>query len=267
MRGKMKRFQISIVFLILLMVAPPTVFADLKVIVAKESDLSFALSPSTFSNSPSNFSNSVSKFSNSPSKFSNSPSKFDNTPSKFDNGKNGNQRLLLEKEEGFFYIGYYVWGEDALINFFSSNGRRLFYSPSETDAVFGGENGEFCGTMATLEAEKVLVLTEKGQLALMEEGVSLSSQPTSNPKQNTGQYPGWSNGHWIQENSDNGSMIVLEDGSIWKIDPLDKIDAMLWLPISSITVVTSDNGSAGYEYLLINTDDGEKVHAKYLGSK
>jgi len=258
---QMNKFPTIFVFLVLLIAAPVSVFADLKVIIAKESGLPFELSPSKFSNSPS-------KFSNSPSKFSNSPSKFDNSPSKFDNGKSGNRRLLLEQGGSYFYIiGYYVWGDDGLINFFSSKGKRLFYSPTETDALFGGEDGEFCGTLATLRGENILVLTEKGQLAFMKEGIPLSSPPEGKPKPNTGQYPGGSSGHWIQENIDSGSMIVLEDGSIWEIDPLDKIEAMLWLPISNITIVTSDNGSPGYDYLLINTDDGEKAHAKYLGSK
>ncbi len=263
----MNKFPTIFVFLVSLIAAPVSVFADLKVIIAKEWELPFELSPSKFSNSPSKFSNSVSKFSNSPSKFSNSPSKFDNSPSKFDNGKSGNRRLLLGQGGSYFYIGYYVWGDDGLINVFSSEGKRLFYSPSETDALFGGEDGEFCGTLATFRGEKVLVLTEKGQLAFMKEGIPLSSQPEGKPKPNIGQYSGGSSGHWIQENIDSGSMIVLEDGSIWKIDPLDKIEAMLWLPISSITIVTSNNGSPGYDYLLINTDDREKAHAKYLGSK
>lgn len=263
----MNKLPIIVLFVVLLVSAPITVFADLKVITAKESDLPFQLSPSKFSNSTSKFSNSVSKFSNSPSKFSNSPSKFDNSPSKFENGKSGNRRLLLEQEGDYFYIGYYVWGDDGLMNFFSSNGTRMFYSPSDTDALFGGENGEFCGTLATLKSEKVLVLTEKGQLAFMKEGVSLSGQPAGKPRGNTGQYSGGSSGHWIQENIDSGSIMVLEDGSIWKIDPLDKIEAMLWLPISNITIVHSNDGSPGYDYLLINTDDGEKAHAKYLGKR
>ena len=176
----MKRVQISIFLFIFLIAAPASVFADLEVIVADESDLPFALSPSKFSNSSSKFSNSLSKFNNSLSKFSNSPSKFDNSPSKFDNSRSGNRRLLLAKEGSYFYIGYYVWGDDGLINFFSSGGKRLFYSPSETSALFGSENGEFCGTLAVLKDEKVLVLTEKGQLAFMKEGVSFSGgQPAS----------------------------------------------------------------------------------------
>ena len=263
----MNKFLTIFVLIVLLIAAPVSAFADLKVIIARESDLPFELSPSKFSNSPSKFSNSISKFSNSPSKFSNLPSKFNNSPSKFDNGRSGNRRLLLEQGGSYFYIGYYVWGDEGLINFFSSKGKRLFYSPSETDALFGGEDGEFCGTLATLREQKVLVLTEKGQLAFMKEGIPLSNQPEGKLKPNTHQYPGGSSGHWIQENIDSGSMIILEDSSIWQIDPLDKIETMLWLPVSNITIVISNNGSPGYDYLLINTDDGEKAHAKYLGSK
>ena len=80
-------------------------------------------------------------------------------------------------------------------------------------------------------------------------------------------YIGVGGGHWIQKNIDSGTFMVLEDGSLWKIDPLDKIYAMLWLAISAITVTESTNGSPGYDYLLINTDDGEKAHAKYMGQK
>ena len=84
-----------------------------------------------------------------------------------------------------------------------------------------------------------------------------------------GTYPGESSGHWILENIDAGSMMVLEDNSVWEIDPLDKISelTLLWLPTSEITIVTSNSGSPGYDYLLINADDGGKPHAKFLGWK
>jgi hypothetical protein len=84
-----------------------------------------------------------------------------------------------------------------------------------------------------------------------------------------GTYPGGSSGHWILENIDAGSMMVLEDNSVWEIDPLDKISesTFLWLLTSEITIVTSNSGSPGYDYLLINADDGGKPHAKFLGWK
>ena len=66
-------------------------------------------------------------------------------------------------------------------------------------------------------------------------------------------------GHWIKSQSDDGTIITLEDDSVWQVDPLDRIDTSLWLPITDITVVESDDG-----YLLINTDDGEKANAQLL---
>jgi len=80
-------------------------------------------------------------------------------------------------------------------------------------------------------------------------------------------YAGVSGSHWVKKNIDSGTKILLEDGSLWEIDPFDKIDAMLWLPISNITVIESSSGSPGYDYLLINADDGEKAHAKYMGKQ
>lgn len=69
-------------------------------------------------------------------------------------------------------------------------------------------------------------------------------------------------GHWVSKNIDTGKFIKLEDGSLWEISPIDKINSMLWLPISNIMVIESKNPL--YPYLLINTDDGEKVEAKLL---
>ena len=96
-----------------------------------------------------------------------------------------------------------------------------------------------------------------------------SSEPALYPAQRRANraatvYPSTTGGHWIKQNIGRGEFIQLEDRSLWQVDPLDKIDASLWLPISSITVIESSNGSPGYDYLLINTDDKEKAHAKYV---
>lgn len=153
--------------------------ADLEIILAEESSLPYALSGSKYSNSSSKYSNSISKYSNSGSKYSNSSSKYDNSPSKYENGKSGSQRLLLKKGSKHFYVGYYVWGDEGLRNYYSSSGDRLFYSPPETDAIFDGEKGEFSGTIATLKDVNVLAVTEKGQIAFAKSGVSLSSEASS----------------------------------------------------------------------------------------
>ena len=71
-------------------------------------------------------------------------------------------------------------------------------------------------------------------------------------------------GHWIGSNA-NGKIITLEDGSIWQIAELDQIDTQLWLPVTDITVISDRSPVGEYRYILINKDDGEKAHAKYLG--
>ena len=59
-------------------------------------------------------------------------------------------------------------------------------------------------------------------------------------------------GHWIDSVSDDGGIVILEDGSVWEIDPANRIDSMLWLPVSEI-VACDDK--------LINTDADEVVDA------
>ncbi len=62
-------------------------------------------------------------------------------------------------------------------------------------------------------------------------------------------------GHWIDAVMDNGALIKLEDGSLWKVSSLDTINSSIWLPISNITAC---------DYRLINTDDNEVVEAQRI---
>jgi hypothetical protein len=72
-------------------------------------------------------------------------------------------------------------------------------------------------------------------------------------------YSSTGEGHWIKSKNDDGDIITLEDGSIWQVDPMDRVDTAVWLPITNITVLESEDG-----YLLINTDDDEKANAQLL---
>ena len=81
----------------------------------------------------------------------------------------------------------------------------------------------------------------------------------------TGTYvPG--KGHWIDSVSSNGAIVTLEDGSMWDISTLDQIDTALWLPITDITVMVNPRPIGDYKFILVNTDDGEKATARYLGT-
>jgi len=55
--------------------------------------------------------------------------------------------------------------------------------------------------------------------------------------------------------SSDGTIVKLEDGSVWEVDSVDAIDSALWLPTTEI--ITCDDK-------LINTDDNEKVSARRL---
>lgn len=66
-----------------------------------------------------------------------------------------------------------------------------------------------------------------------------------------GGYSGCEDGHWIDSVMDDGKIIKLEDGSLWRVDDVDTIDSALWLPVSDV-VVCDDK--------IINTDDNKSVH-------
>jgi hypothetical protein len=67
-------------------------------------------------------------------------------------------------------------------------------------------------------------------------------------------------GHWIDEVMDDGNLIKLEDDSLWRVSPIDAIDSALWLPVTDITVIESDDPA--YPYKLVNKDDNEVVNAR-----
>jgi hypothetical protein len=78
-------------------------------------------------------------------------------------------------------------------------------------------------------------------------------------------YLGVGSGHWMTEKTDDGAVVILEDGSIWQIDPMDRLDTSLWLPPSEIAVIETNNSPMSY--LLVNTDDGEKATACLLSTR
>jgi hypothetical protein len=80
-------------------------------------------------------------------------------------------------------------------------------------------------------------------------------------------YAGSSGGHWIKSKANDGGIIVLEDGSMWEISSIDRIDTSLWLPISNVTILKASSPVGDYKYILVNSDDGEKALAKFLGKQ
>ena len=79
----------------------------------------------------------------------------------------------------------------------------------------------------------------------------------------SGTYAGAGAGHWVKDKIDDGAMIRLDDGSLWEISSVDKINTELWLTTEDITITESKNPS--YPYTLVNTSSKDSAEAKLIG--
>ena len=70
----------------------------------------------------------------------------------------------------------------------------------------------------------------------------------------------------IKSKSDDGEIITLEDGSVWRVYPPDRINTASWTRMTYLDVVFSEVGYRDLKrgYLLINHTKGEKAYAEFL---
>jgi len=177
----------------------------------------------------------------------------------------GKIHIIIQDNRGIFYGKH---GEDLLSQFKRELERfYLFMKHIATDmdadivTTFKNTGGEELGYF--YQGEYHLWSEEKAKEAPSIRDTSTKRQVVpSRSKRATQVYSGVGSGHWVSENIDGGRIIKLEDGSLWEISPIDRIDTMLWLPTEDITVVESDNPL--YPYKLINTDAGDAVEAKLI---
>lgn len=81
-------------------------------------------------------------------------------------------------------------------------------------------------------------------------GALLGEFPAAKPGRSATRTSGCEEGHWIQSVSSGGAVLVLEDGSVWKVDAIDRIDTILWLPTDGVIICAES---------MINTNDNKKV--------
>jgi hypothetical protein len=62
---------------------------------------------------------------------------------------------------------------------------------------------------------------------------------------------------WIKSKTSDGSIVILDDGSTWKVDSFDRFDGRFWSKFDNVVVDDCDSA-------LINTDTGEKVSATQI---
>ena len=80
-----------------------------------------------------------------------------------------------------------------------------------------------------------------------------------------GTYRNTGGGHWVKKKVDRGRFVLLEDRSLWQVNPVDKVDARLWLSTEDIVVTTSENPR--YPYRLVNIDASDTVEAKLISMR
>lgn len=162
---------------------------------------------------------------------------------------NGKGRLDAGKFSGIFVI-------DRFRNIPSQKGRFSFTKESNT-----------YDQKSTLDALKKRKIVEDNILnpAPKYQRRKISRQAASIPQRSHRSYSPSSKGRMtIKENVGSGSVITMTNGTVWKIDPYNKIDAMLWMSFDDVIVTSSNRGGVGYNYLLINPSDKEQAHAKRI---
>ncbi|GAA6189871.1 hypothetical protein [Litorivita sp. NS0012-18] len=152
------------VLVIALMSAPEASVADILTVIIDPSALPYEIGPSKYENSPSKYENSSSTYENSDSRYENSPSKYENSPSNYANRVGGGRNLVTEDNKA---LGYYVFGEGGIINFYNYNSRRIAYLPAggHTQSVF--TDGDWCGTIGEIHGELVLGISQSCYYAFL----------------------------------------------------------------------------------------------------
>lgn len=67
-------------------------------------------------------------------------------------------------------------------------------------------------------------------------------------------------GHWIDSVIGDGEFILLEDGLLWQVSPLERTDTVLWLAVDDILIV--DGNDLMFSCRLVNTSEREVADAR-----
>lgn len=131
--------------------------ADVIAVTIEPAGLPYELSPSNYDNSHSNHANSPSNYANSVSNYSNSPSNYANSSSNYANRPSGDRNIITETGD---VIGYYVFNEEGVINFYNYSGVRVAYLPAGGHTQSLHSESGWCGVMGRINGQVFLGLIE-----------------------------------------------------------------------------------------------------------
>jgi hypothetical protein len=116
------------------------------------------------------------------------------------------------------------------------------------------------GAWYSLDQDHVSAILERQQSATK----NSIPQPEGSSAAVGKEYRALGAGHSVKKVVDGGTMVTLEDGSLWDIDPDSVPDVAKW---SEGTQVSVGAGTGSYTYLLIDLAKNKVVRAKYIGQK
>lgn len=76
-------------------------------------------------------------------------------------------------------------------------------------------------------------------------------------------YPSPGPGHFVKENREGGRYLLLEDKSLWEIEPRSRFRTSEWQELEGISIRFAD-GEPPYAYELSNVDRDEGVAARWV---
>ena len=72
---------------------------------------------------------------------------------------------------------------------------------------------------------------------------------------------GTASGHWIDSKSDDGSVIILEDRSVWMVDEADRVNTALWLPVDDVVITAASRCTYS---MMVNTSEQQTACVQRL---
>jgi hypothetical protein len=129
-------------------------------------------------------------------------------------------------------------------------------------SVYSVESGEETTTSSWSSGDEIAVDQAEESLTDLSNSEHVSAKRVGSTS-DSNPYPDAGGEHSQETNASDGSIIVLDDGSIWEVESGDQSTASTWTDSSAITV----NEGTASTYELVNTDEHETVHANYIGSE
>jgi hypothetical protein len=139
--------------------------------------------------------------------------------------------------------------------YYDPNSQQVFL-----DKTMRTELGSLAGMHASSQGGNYFLTTVSREG--ISQGIPESAPRPCEASSESGIYPNTGSGHWVKKRIDRGRFVLLEDRSLWRINPVDRIDSSLWLPLEDIAVV--DNGNPRYPYRLVNADASDVVEARLI---